>query len=640
MGSVRTFKRVKNKIRCLQVEKVFYYIPILKTLQEQLNTKSILKMVYGQSNCKLANGSGHLQDFKDGWFVCNHPLFSTDDNALKLLIYYDDVSVANPMTNKIHSLGLFYYQLVNINPVYRAKLKSIHLFAISKKEHIKEFGINKLLEPLADDLKKLGSETGHLFTIGSGPVYLRGAILAVIADTPASQAVGCFKESVGGARRKCRHCLTSWEQMQEHFTEEEFVLRTSNDHEEQVSTIENAGSEYLKTYFSKEYGITNRAKIMEAPYFDVTKQLPQDIMHIFLEGIIGYEMKFLFKYLFDAKCLTLHELNYKIHHFAYGYSEKKNKPSPIKEADVEFQSSSNLGQSASQMFLFACILPLILDGKVADDDPHWKNFLSLLEIMGICFAHKVTFNSVINLKQLVKEHLTSFKMVYPNARVLPKQHYLVHLPTQIMMFGPLIRSWCMRFEAKHAYFKDLSRKIKNFKNLPLSLAERHQSMESAAAIKIGEGCHSDEYDQGIKFGKGKMLVNDHEREYAHNAIKRFYEIQVLEVLEYNSITVHGTCYKAGVQNFLLFTLDNMGLPLFGKLKKIWFVPHYGPFFLLMAMTTTSFCEQLNAFKISEPEMAQGYDVISHADLLYYQVFHAHTVQGAQYIVVMESILTS
>ena len=95
--------------------------------------------------------------------------------------------------------------------------------------------------------------------------------------------------------------------------------------------------------------------------------------------------------------------------------------------------------------------------------------------MGICFAHKVSLNSVIILKQLVKEQLTSFKNEYPNARILPKQHYLVHLPTQ-MMFGPLIQSWCMRFEAMHSYFKDMARKIKNFKNLPLSLAKRHQSM--------------------------------------------------------------------------------------------------------------------------------------------------------------------
>lgn len=184
-------------------------------------------MIYSETNCKPAN-HGYLQDFNDGLFVSNHPLFSTDDHALKLLIYYDDMNVANPMTNKIHSLGLFYYQLVNINFVYRSKLKSIHLFAISKKEYIKKFGINKILEPLVDDLKELGSETGYPFTIAGGTVYLQGAILAVIADTPASQAVGCFKESVGGARRKCSHCMTSWEQMQEHFTKEEFVLRTKN----------------------------------------------------------------------------------------------------------------------------------------------------------------------------------------------------------------------------------------------------------------------------------------------------------------------------------------------------------------------------------------------------------------------------
>lgn len=631
----------------MQVEKVFYYVPILKTLQEQLKSKTILKMVYSESNCHPANSSYYLHDFSDGLFVRNHTLFSTDDNALQLLIYYDDVNIANPMTNKVHPVGLFYYQLVNINSVYRGKLKSIHLFAICKKQYIKEFGLDEILKPLVDDLKELGSETGHPFTIGGGTVYLRGAILAVIADTPASQVVGGYKESVGGAKRKCRHCMTSWEKMQEHFTEEEFVLRNSDRHEEQVSTIENAGSEYLRKYFSKEYGINKRAKILEAPYFNVTKQLPQDIMHIFLEGIVGYEMKFLFKYLFDSGRLTLNDLNRGIDYFAYGYSETKDKPAPIKAVDLEFKSSSNLGQSASQMWLFACILPYILDGKVESDDPNWKNFLSLLEIMGICFAHKVTFRSIINLKQLVKEHLTSFKIVYPNARILPKQHYLVHLPTQIMMFGPLIRSWCMRFEAKHSYFKDMARKIKNFKNLPLSLAKRHQSMESAAAIQIDEECDTDScplVDNEVQYGKGKLLF-DHDREYASNTIQKFYEVnennlESIQVFEYNSITVYGTCYKPGVNNFLLLGLDDIGLPQFGKLAKIWFVPYNGPFFVVMAMTTSSFCEQFNAFEISEPETAQGYDVVSHADLSYYKVYHAHKLRESQYITVMESILDS
>lgn len=43
------------------------------------------------------NNSGFLFDFKDGTLYKNHPLFSVDDNALQLIIYYDDVEPANPL---------------------------------------------------------------------------------------------------------------------------------------------------------------------------------------------------------------------------------------------------------------------------------------------------------------------------------------------------------------------------------------------------------------------------------------------------------------------------------------------------------------------------------------------------------------
>lgn len=84
MGTTRAFKRVKNKIRCIQVEKVFYYIPLLKTLQEQLKFNEILQMVFAEN--KTDTAAGYLEDFNDGIFVRYHPLFSTDENALKLLM--------------------------------------------------------------------------------------------------------------------------------------------------------------------------------------------------------------------------------------------------------------------------------------------------------------------------------------------------------------------------------------------------------------------------------------------------------------------------------------------------------------------------------------------------------------------------
>ena len=40
--------------------------------------------------------------------------------------------------------------------------------------------------------------------------------------------------------------------------------------------------------------------------------------------------------------------------------------------------------------------------------------------------------------------------------------------------GPLSRMWCMRYEAKHSYFKQLARVMGNFKNISKTLAERHQ----------------------------------------------------------------------------------------------------------------------------------------------------------------------
>ena len=46
--------------------------------------------------------------------------------------------------------------------------------------------------------------------------------------------------------------------------------------------------------------------------------------------------------------------------------------------------------------------------------------------------------------------------------------------TSVCRYGPLLRHWTMRYEAKHCYFKKLAHSMGNFINLPYSLAMRHQ----------------------------------------------------------------------------------------------------------------------------------------------------------------------
>ena len=137
----------------------------------------------------------------------------------------------------------------------------------------------------------------------------------------------------------------------------------------------------------------------------------------------------------------------------------------------------------------------------------------------------------------------------------------------------------MQFEGKHSYFKNKASEAKNFKNLPLFLAQRHQSMESATSLEIdGESVDSSAmvFDD-ITFGKWKLLLGHH-LEYALNAITRSYELDytnecnAINFFQYNSITVRGTQNKTGANNFLITCLDDMDLPQFAKMSKIWFVP--------------------------------------------------------------------
>ena len=77
---------------------------------------------------------------------------------------------------------------------------------------------------------------------------------------------------------------------------------------------------------------------------------------------------------------------------------------------------------------------------------------------------------------------------------------------------------------------------------------------------------------------------------------------------------------------------------FPRPRDLVFVPYNNPFFVVMFMNTDSFCESLNAFEISEPQTAQGQDVVSHSDLFHYRVYHGHKQSdtGKVYILCRES----
>ena len=87
--------------------------------------------------------------------------------------------------------------------------------------------------------------------------------------------------------------------------------------------------------------------------------------------------------------------------------------------------------SASQVWCLGRLLPLIIGDLVPDDDPYWDNYLLLLTIVDYVFAPTLSKRTPAFLTVLISDHLSQFKEIYTNCSIIPKQHYLIHIPQWI-----------------------------------------------------------------------------------------------------------------------------------------------------------------------------------------------------------------
>ena len=89
---------------------------------------------------------------------------------------------------------------------------------------------------------------------------------------------------------------------------------------------------------------------------------------------------------------------------------------------------------ASQAWTFIIILPLIIGNEIPEDDINWECFLLLVQIIQYCTAQISSESSSLYLAALINQHHQMFVQCYPHICVLPKMHYMVHLPHQILRY--------------------------------------------------------------------------------------------------------------------------------------------------------------------------------------------------------------
>ena len=88
--------------------------------------------------------------------------------------------------------------------------------------------------------------------------------------------------------------------------------------------------------------------------------------------------------------------------------------------------------AATQLWCLAGMLPFLIGSYVMQHEPYWDNFLLMLTITDYVFAPVITEDIIPYLKSLIQEHHEAFCILYPSDPVIPKHHYVIHLPEWLL----------------------------------------------------------------------------------------------------------------------------------------------------------------------------------------------------------------
>ena len=376
--------------------------------------------------------------------------------------------------------------------------------AVVKSKDVSTYGQNKILAPIFNNVQKVAN--GYEFDINGTPTEMFGAVVSCLGDTEGQHQWGGFKVQVGWAHQKCRSCLCTFNSMQVNFRGSLFIERTLEQYCNHCDDIESAPTPAAVKDLSTTYGIVERSLLSKLSQFDIVKQLPEDIMHVLLEGSVQYEVRHTLQHFIDNGYFTLKQLNNALNNLSLGYHDERNRPPPLRETILTGQDRYRMKQTAEQARIFLKYLPFCLKGFVEYGNPYYQLLLKIISTVSTCFSPVISEETIQELENSIEAHLNLFKELFPTVNITPKMHYMVHLPNQIRQLGPLVRHCCLRFEARHRYFKDLAPQ-QNFKNICLSLGERCQ-FDDCADCEIENPIQHPLFSTEKEDGPTKRVVNE------------------------------------------------------------------------------------------------------------------------------------
>lgn len=105
------------------------YVPMLEMIQKIFQHTDILDRIKETKSSE----KGHYMSHQDGSYFQENNLLSSSELSLPLILYIDDLEIANPLgtSRKIHKLCSVYWVVADLPVKYRSALHVIQLAALS-----------------------------------------------------------------------------------------------------------------------------------------------------------------------------------------------------------------------------------------------------------------------------------------------------------------------------------------------------------------------------------------------------------------------------------------------------------------------------------------------------------------------------
>jgi len=591
--------RVTNKQLQVEVNDVFYYIPIERTVRLVLQQPESWNLIssptrgshhhHGIVNDWVDSDNGHrLLTYCNTKFPASLPVF--------IQVYFDEVETVNALGSKtgVHKLGAFYFVINNFPSVVNSSLQNIHLLAIAHSQDLKKYTADAVMQCVLEELTQL-HDVGFITSLNGHSQHFRCFLTQVVGDNLGLHSLLGYAENFSRATYACDLCMATQEDIQMTFSESKLIPRTAEMYDQQTTDLVSG------VISTRECGIKRQCVLTRLPYYHPAWNESADAMHDLFEGVLPLETKlFLHHLIFEVRCISLQELNQRIKSFDYGHCGSRDKPSVVNETHLK-ASDSSLGQRSAQMMLLFSALPLIVADVILRADPVKLRVFSLLRrAVEVIMAPLITNSHMIYLTDLIEEHHGLFQICYPDRRLLYKHHRMVHYARVIKHSGPLLGMTVMRYEAKHNFAKRLAHVICNFRNISYSVAKRHQMSHCLKWMTLSplKSC--------AEVGNGDMVL-----------VSDLLDCQLLipytgtgtDIFLTKHVKVFGQEYRPGMT--VLLDVSDEGEPAFVHIDRI-YVLEDAVYFIVTAWVMYEFSSSLQAYscKLGRSQSCQPVQAIA------------------------------